>query len=320
MERRQHWTRGRAAGALACLALAWLLAGHALAGPKWGAGYFPNTVLTTQDGVAVRFYDDLLKGKAVAVNLIYTKSADVCPLETARMAEVQRLLGDRVGKDIFFYSISIDPEHDTPAVLKAYAAKFGAGPGWLFLTGNKEDIKLLSRKLGLSRSSDPQSKDGHASSLMIGIEPAGQWMLNSAVDNPRFLASTIRNFNGWPDPLAARDYAQARPLEVSRAQYTFESRCASCHSIGGGERIGPDLLAVTRRRDPRWLARYLREPDKVLAEGDPIATSLFEKYRRVAMPNLRLGDEDIAQLIAYLDAQGKARQTGAAPQHLHHEH
>jgi protein SCO1/2 len=320
MELRQHWAPSMAAAALACIALACLPVRHALAGPKWGADYFPNIVLTTQDGARVRLYDDLLKGKAVAVNLIYTRCADVCPLETARMAEVQRLLGDRVGKDIFFYSVSIDPEHDTPAVLKAYAAKFKAGPGWLFLTGEKDDIKLLSRKLGLSRSSDPQSKDGHASSLMLGIEPAGQWMLNSAVDNARFLATTIRNFNGWPDPQPGRDYAQARPLEVSRAQYTFASRCASCHSIGEGERIGPDLLGVTQRRDRRWLARYLREPDKVLAERDPVATSLFEKYKRVPMPNLRLGDEDIAQLIGYLDAQGKARTPGAAPRRRQHEH
>jgi protein SCO1 len=85
----------------------------------------------------VRFYDDLLKGKAVAINIIYTSCTDECQLGTARMAEVQRLLGAHVGKDVYFYSISIDPEKDTPKVLKAYSDKFSVGPGWLFLAGKK---------------------------------------------------------------------------------------------------------------------------------------------------------------------------------------
>src|SRR6266536_1737949 len=140
----------------------------------WGADYFPNVPLLTQDGTTVRFYDDLLKGKAVAINLIYTQCKDECPLETARLVQVQRLLGDRVGKDIFFYSISIDPKRDTPEVLKAYAEKFHVGPGWLFLTGKEEDIKLVARKLGLSRRGDAADRDGHSAILMIGDEAAGQ--------------------------------------------------------------------------------------------------------------------------------------------------
>jgi protein SCO1/2 len=83
-------------------------------------GQNANVPLITQDGKQVRFYDDLIKGKIVAVNFIYTSCMFTCPLETARLAQVQRILGERVGKDIFFYSISIDPDHDTPAVLKEY--------------------------------------------------------------------------------------------------------------------------------------------------------------------------------------------------------
>ena len=132
---------------IVCLKSAVCLQG-ASAGNRWGANYFPNVPLTTQDGKTADLYDDLLKGKAVVVNLIYTHCQDSCPLETARLAQVQKMLGARVGKDIF-YSISIDPEHDTPEALKAYAEKFHAGPGWMFLTGNKEDINLIGRKLGL---------------------------------------------------------------------------------------------------------------------------------------------------------------------------
>lgn len=301
-----------------------------LGAPLSGERYFPNVPLTTQDGKEVRFYDDLVKGKAVAINIIYTSCTDECPLETARMAEVQRLLGAHVGRDVYFYSISIDPEKDTPQVLKAYSEKFDVGPGWLFLTGKKEDIKLLTRKLGLSRTSDALSKDGHASSLMLGNDVTGQWMRNSAVDNPRFLATTMANFYGWKDVVPTSSYAQATPVDISKAKYIFESKCASCHTIGGGDRIGPDLMGVTERRDPGWLKRYLKEPEKVLAEGDPIATALFEKYKRVNMPNLNLGVDDVSTMIAYLTTQsdalsskGKAQRsvvkdTNVKGRHHHH--
>ena len=69
---------------------------------RWAAGEFPNVELTTQDGQRVRFYDDLIKGKIVAVNLIYTTCKYACPLETARLAQVQKLLGARMGRDVFF--------------------------------------------------------------------------------------------------------------------------------------------------------------------------------------------------------------------------
>jgi protein SCO1/2 len=81
----------------------------------------------------VRFFDDLIKDKVVMINIIYTSCPDVCPLETARLREVQKNLGDRVGKDVFMYSITVDPQRDTPEVLRKYAEKFDAGPGGLFL-------------------------------------------------------------------------------------------------------------------------------------------------------------------------------------------
>src|SRR5256886_16300067 len=163
---------GIAAGLFAG-AVVFLPVGFASAANRWGADYFPNVPLTTQDGATVRLYDDLLKGKSVAINVIYTSCQDECPLETARLVQVQRLLGERMGKDIFFYSISIDPRRDTPEVLKKYAEKFGVGPGWLFLTGKPEDIKLVTKKLGLSRNSDSANKDGHTASLMVGDVAGG---------------------------------------------------------------------------------------------------------------------------------------------------
>src|SRR5215472_17433347 len=135
--------------------------------------HFPNIELITKDGKKVHFYDDLIKGRIVAIDMIYTTCQYACPLATARLAEVQKKLGARVGEDIFFYSISIDPVHDTPQVLKAYMEKYKIGPGWTFLTGRKEDIDFLSKRLGLY--SDPSiNADGHLPHLLIGNEATGE--------------------------------------------------------------------------------------------------------------------------------------------------
>ena len=273
---------------------------------RYGAGYFPNVPLVTQDGKTVRFYDDLLKGKSVAVNIIYTSCKDECPLETARLVQLQRLLGARMGKDIFFYSISIDPQHDTPEVLKAYMEKFGVGPGWQFLTGTAQDIRLVTKKLGLSRYSDVANRDGHTAILIVGDEPGGQWMRHSAVDNPDFLASSMGTFFGWRDMRGGKSYAEARPLKVDNGAYLFASRCSVCHSIGQGDKMGPDLLGVTARRERTWLLRYIQVPDRVLASGDPIAKTLSEKYQSVRMPNVSLGGADAAAIVSYLETQSVA--------------
>src|ERR1700760_4525238 len=193
---RRRITRVNVVLALLAGTLGFLSLKPAQASSRYGANYFPNVTLTTQDGKQVKFYDDLIKGKIVAIDLIYTQCKDECPLETARLRQVQKLLGDRVGKDIFFYSISIDPKHDTPAVLHDYAEMYNAGPGWYFLTGKEEDITLLSKKLGLY--SPDWGRDGHTADLLIGNEPDGQWIRNSATDNPHFLATQIGDFiDNW---------------------------------------------------------------------------------------------------------------------------
>src|SRR5438445_2763797 len=206
---------------------------------RWGADFFPNVTFTTHQGRTVRFYDDLVKRKIVAIDLIYTTCKYACPLETARLAQVQKLLGDRMGRDVFFYSITIDPDHDTPAVLKAYAEQFHAGPGWLFLTGKQADIELISKKLGLYAAPNPANPDGHLPYLLVGNEATGQWMRNSGVDNPSFLARTIGDWlNSWQTASKAplKSYAEVPTrLTLDRGQYTFANHCAACHTIGGGD-------------------------------------------------------------------------------------
>jgi protein SCO1/2 len=284
-----------------------------------GASVIPNVTLTTHEGRTVRFYDDLVKGKIVAINLIYTSCKYACPLETARLAQVQKLLGDRMGRDIFFYSISIDPEHDTPEVLNEYSKKFHAGPGWLFLTGQRADIDFLSKKLGLYTPPQSANADGHRPFLLVGNEATGQWMRNSATDNPGFLARTIGDWlDSWrtakQSPLPA--YHEGPRVAFDKGQYTFSSRCSACHTIGRGDNIGPDLYGVTGTRDRAWLTRFIVAPDQMNEEGDPIAVALRAKYKQARMPNLNLSASDAAAVIEYIEKQSRAARAAAVPERV----
>ena len=287
--------------------------GRPASAATWGANYFPNVQLTTQDGKTVRFYDDLLKGKRFIINLIYTECGDSCPLETARLTQVKKALGDHLGRDIFFYSLSIDPQHDTPAVLKAYSEKFHTGPGWLFLTGAKADIELIRRKLGLHARADENGLTDHTTSVMIGSEPTGEWIKDSSLDNPQFMASIVRDWlqvgRGFENKNAT--YAVSENA-ANKGGYLFETRCAACHTVGGGDTVGPDLRGVTQRRDRAWLAHFIAAPNELIAQKDPTALALYKAYREIKMPNLRLGDVDVNALIGYLDSDAKTAAAAAA--------
>ena len=296
----------RAVVALLLLAMSGTsMPGPAQTGTPRNEQYFPDVQLTTQDGARVRFYD-LIKGKTVAIELIYTSCRFACPLETARLAQVQRLLGDRMGRDVFFYSISIDPEHDTPAVLKAFAETFHAGAGWTFLTGQRADIERLARKLGLYSTPNPEDKDGHVPALLIGNEATGDWMRASALDNPNMTATMIvRWIAGYPAAASRsslKSYTEARPVaNLTSGQYVFSTKCSACHGLGEGPKVGPDLAGVTTTRTRAWLASYITDPQAMLQRGDPIAKALSAKYGAVSMPTLQLTDQQVQDVIQYLD-------------------
>jgi protein SCO1 len=162
--------------------------------------YFPNVVLTTHEGEQVRFYDDLIKDKLVTINVAYTSCPVTCPLTTANLVRVQRLLGDRVGCDLFMYTITLDPQHDTPEVLQAYARSHGVGPGWRYLTGKPDEIESLRRTLGF-RWADPArdaDRDNHTGNLRYGNEPNMVWGAVPAMADPRWIARCI-GFADWPN-------------------------------------------------------------------------------------------------------------------------
>lgn len=271
-----------------------------------GANYFPNAPLTNQDGETLHFYDDVIKGKVVTINFMFTSCGDSCPLETAKLRKVQTLLGDHLGKDVHMYSITVDPDRDTPDVLKNYMKKFHVGPGWQFLTGKKEDIDLIRKKLGMY-SNDEQSLSDHAINFVLGNETTGQWLRRTPYDIPETIVAVLlgrlqrhsmANLPGYTKN--GKVLAQADPGED-----LFKTRCTACHTIGEGDKIGPDLIGVVNQRDRAWLERWLREPDVMLKEKDPVANALFLKYNKVPMPNLKLDQKNINDLIEYLDKKSQ---------------
>ncbi|MNF66705.1 hypothetical protein D3C76_157010 [compost metagenome] len=298
----------------------------------WGRDYFPNTALVNQDGQTLHFFDDMIKDKVVAINFIFTACTDSCPLETARLRQVQKILGDRVGTDVFLYSVSIDPQTDTPEVLKQYMEKFQVAPGWQFLTGNKDDITALRKSLGLfiDGIDNGRNKD-HNLSLIIGNQATGRWMKASPMENPYILADRLsKSLQNWKYASNnTQDYANAPTIRPpSAGEQIYRTRCSSCHTLGDTEHagmrsIGPDLVGVTRQRDPVWLKRWIKEPDQMLAQKDPLAMQLYEQYERLAMPNLRLGDIEVDALLTYLAEETERLQPEDVVQHVHgenHEH
>lgn len=272
----------------------------------WNDTYFPNLPVVTHDGRVLRFYDDLIKGKIVVINFIYTSCSNICPLTTARLAEVRNQLGDAVGRDIFFYSITLDPLMDGPELLAKYAETYKAGPGWLFLTGKPDDIDLIRHKLG-ERS---RVLSEHRNAVMLGNDRTGEWQRDSAFSDIEQLAATIRKMDPkWREqvrPVAGESKSvHAADISATPGKGLFIKACAACHTIGHGVLVGPDLAGALERRERTWLKQFMMEPDRMRAGKDPVAVALDEAYPGVSMPNLGLSGTDADDLLTYLSEQSR---------------
>jgi protein SCO1/2 len=133
--------------------------------------YFTDTLLVNQDGQKMRFYSDLIQGKTVIINSFFATCQGSCLPITRNLEKVQEALGDRLGKDARIISISVDPTVDTPNELKAFSKKFHARPGWYFLTGSKENVDFILKKLGQY----VEEKNDHLNVVIIGNERTGLW-------------------------------------------------------------------------------------------------------------------------------------------------
>ena len=156
--------------------------------------FFPNVPLVTHEGARVHFYDDLLKGKLVVLNVMYADCTSVCPLITRNLLRVQKILEARVRRDIFFYSLTIKPEQDTPAKLAEYARMHEVRKNWLFLTGKPADLELLRQRLGYrdpNPEKDRKDKALHSGMVRYGNEALSQWSSVQGSADPEWIAEEI---------------------------------------------------------------------------------------------------------------------------------
>jgi protein SCO1 len=301
-------------------------AGNRRPGNKWGVNYFPNVPVIDQNGRPLHFYDDVIKGKIVVISFIYTSCQDLCPLTTARLAQLEDKLDGAVGRDLFFVSMTVDPEHDTPERMKAFADAFDAGPGWLFLTGKVEDIRAINYKLG-DRSD--RGLNDHRNEIVLGNDAIGDWQRASAFGDLGSLAESVRQMNPkWLNEVhlpQRKQQVELRNVTLpdDPGQVLFKRTCAPCHTIGVGDRVGPDLRDVSVRRDHAWLISFIKNPKKAFTENDPTALALAARFPGVRMPTLRLTEADAADVLDYVDRQSARIGDGAtdtAPQSSHHYH
>jgi len=178
------------------LGAGWLVARSGPSPPangRWSPEAIPDVALCTHEGRTVLLHRDLLAGKVVVLNFLYTKCTGVCPKTVRNLCEVQRLLGDRVGRDVFFYSVTLKPEQDSPEVLRAYADAVGAGPGWLFLTGTPADVERVRHGFGFV-DPDPDvdtDRSQHIGMVLYGNEARRSWAACPGESNPAVLAEQI---------------------------------------------------------------------------------------------------------------------------------
>ena len=148
--------------------------------------YFTDTILVDQDARPHRFYSDLIAGRTVIMNLIFTGCRSSCPIIMGRLLELQDLLGDKAN-DVSILSISVDPVMDTPQALHAYAESLQAGPGWYFLTGSRDSVETVLRRMG-NRSSRPED---HTDLIVVGNDRSGTWIRLTAIATTEDIAQAV---------------------------------------------------------------------------------------------------------------------------------
>jgi cytochrome oxidase Cu insertion factor (SCO1/SenC/PrrC family) len=151
----------------------------------------PDIPVTDQNGKQLQFYSDLVKGKTVAINFIFTTCTTICPPLTATFRRVQQDLAQTTPAARLI-SVSVDPATDTPQRLRDFAGKFKAGPGWTFVTGDKVEIDRLLQAFGVSVA----DKNDHTPMILIGNDAAGYWTRAYGLASPTTLVKTIEDAAG----------------------------------------------------------------------------------------------------------------------------
>jgi len=197
----------------------------------------PDTQVLDQNGRRLNFYTDLVKGKTVVINFVFTTCTNICPSLTATFRGLQQDLGERAGRDVQLISISVDPTTDVPERLKAYADRFKAGPGWTFVTGSKSEIDGLLKALGALAA----VKTDHTPMVLIGNDSAGYWTRTYGLAPRSALLKTINE-------AAARPRSNDRATGVKPAEPSA-GRASSATSLGSASYF-PNHTLLTQDNKP----------------------------------------------------------------------
>ena len=208
--------------------------------PPW-----PDVEVVDQDGRQVHFYSDLVRGQRVAINFVFTSCTTICPPMGANFERLQALLGARAGAGVRLLSISVDPLTDTPERLKAWGARFHAGPGWTLLTGPKEELDRLLKAMGIF-TADPAS---HAPILLLGDDRTGRWTRAYGLAPPAKIVQLLDGLSAAAAPAAtaaaAAAASQSAPAEQGHesAAHHYFTDVELIDQDGKPRRLYSDLLA-----------------------------------------------------------------------------
>ena len=160
-----------------------------LAAEEKARRYFTDLEVVDQNGTPMRFYSDVLKGRVVLMNFIFTNCKDACPMATQKMIQVRQTLVDAVRDDVWFVSISIDPDRDTPGAMKAFAEKMGVDEDrWLFITGKKENMVQIVKRLGQYT----EEVEAHSTLMLAGNDRTRHWTRVMPMVPPEGVAQQLR--------------------------------------------------------------------------------------------------------------------------------
>ena len=186
---RRRWLQWAGAG------LSTTLAGVASAAPARAPSpaRFPNVPVLTHEGKTLRFYDDVARGKVVVFNMMYTVCSGICPTSTANLLQLQEALGPRLGRDVFMYSLTLQPQFDDPKALRDYMKRYGVKDGWTYLTAQPADMERLRRALGFFNTDPVVDADlkSHTGMVRAGNEPLDRWLMVPAIGSPRRIVSAV---------------------------------------------------------------------------------------------------------------------------------
>lgn len=202
--------------------------------------YFTNALLTDTEGRQHRFYDDLMRGKIVIVNMMYANCQGICPAVTSNLKRVQQGLKGRVGVDTFMYSITIKPEQDGPEALRGFSRMHHAAGlnGWRFLTGDPDEIETI--RFRLFRWDHPgldNNVDQHTGMLFLYNDNLSRTCKTPAMGTVRTILETV----SWMDPV---------PVQAERARKEAAARVEKLNREAAwarGEKWARDAVKVARR-------------------------------------------------------------------------